>query len=144
MLIPANLLAGTEETKSIHQKQQFITKHTHTHDRFYGSLDFVRDNPGEPVPEETLTHSHPSSSSIIPYLLHPLWSMASCLTIFYHNLSPSFLWSTSWPGNIQSHSIHFFTKSFYTIATCFAVVLRLCHLILVSLSTLYLEFYLVA
>ena len=27
----------------------------------------------------------------------------------------------------------------YTIATSFAVVLRLCHLILVSLSTLYLE-----
>jgi len=23
---------------------------------FYGSLDFVRDNPGEPVPEETFTH----------------------------------------------------------------------------------------
>jgi len=29
--------------------------HTHT---FYGSLDFVRDKPGEPVPEETFTHSH--------------------------------------------------------------------------------------
>jgi len=25
---------------------------------FYGSVDFVRDNPGEPVPEETFTHSH--------------------------------------------------------------------------------------
>jgi len=25
---------------------------------FYGSLDFVWDNPGEPVPEETFTHSH--------------------------------------------------------------------------------------
>jgi len=24
---------------------------------FYGSVDFVRDNPGEPVPEETFTHS---------------------------------------------------------------------------------------
>jgi len=31
-----------------------ITNHTHTQP-FYGSLDSVRDNPGEPVPEETLT-----------------------------------------------------------------------------------------
>jgi len=32
--------------------------HTHTHTQpFYGSLDFVWDNPGEPVPEETFTHS---------------------------------------------------------------------------------------
>jgi len=35
----------------------------------YGSLKFVWDNPGEPVPEEAFTHSHPSCSSIIPYLL---------------------------------------------------------------------------
>jgi len=33
---------------------------------FYISLEFVRDNLGEPVPEETFTHSHPSWSSIIP------------------------------------------------------------------------------
>jgi len=25
---------------------------------FYGSLDFVQDNPGELVPEETFTHPH--------------------------------------------------------------------------------------
>ena len=30
--------------------------HTHTHTPFYGSLDFVRDNPGEPVPEGTFHH----------------------------------------------------------------------------------------
>ena len=34
-------------------------------------MDFVRDNPGEPVPEETFTHSHLSWSSVVPYLLHP-------------------------------------------------------------------------
>jgi len=43
---------------------------THT-EPFYGSMDSVRDNPGEPVPEETFTHSHLSWSSIVPYLLHP-------------------------------------------------------------------------
>jgi len=46
--------------------------HTHTHTQpFYSSQDFVRVNPGEPVPEETFTHSHLSWSSIIPYLLTP-------------------------------------------------------------------------
>jgi len=45
---------------------------------FYGSVDFVRDNLGETVPEETFTHSHPSWSSNIPIcLIHLLWSMAS-------------------------------------------------------------------
>jgi len=30
---------------------------THTYRQpFYGSLDFVQDNPGEPVPEETFTN----------------------------------------------------------------------------------------
>jgi len=31
------------------------TWHTHTQP-FYSSMDFVRDNPGEPVLEETFTH----------------------------------------------------------------------------------------
>jgi len=35
------------------------------------ALYFGRDNPGEPVPEETFTHSHLSWSLIIPYLLPP-------------------------------------------------------------------------
>ena len=40
--------------------------HTHTHTQpFYGSLSFVRDNPGEPVPEETFTYSHLSWSSFV-------------------------------------------------------------------------------
>jgi len=40
--------------------------HTHTQP-FYGSMELVRENPGEPVPEETFTHyshrSHQSSLS---------------------------------------------------------------------------------
>jgi len=74
--------------------------YTHTQP-FYGSMDFVRDNPGEPVPEETFTHSHQLQSSIITYLLLPsimihgiLPVQSMCLTVFFHSLSPSFLWST--------------------------------------------------
>jgi len=46
------------------------SKHTHT-EPFYGSLYFIRDNPGEPVPEETLpltsivVINHPLSASSI-------------------------------------------------------------------------------
>ena len=79
-----------------------LIMHTHTQP-FYSSVEFVRDNPGELVPEETFTHSHSSWSSIIPIcFLHLPRTMASPYSI--HVLSslfpqsPSFLWSTSWPG----------------------------------------------
>jgi len=68
-----------------------IIKFNKTHTKpFYGSLDFVWDNPDEPVPEETFTHSHLSWSSIIPYLLPPsimihgiLSVQFTCLTVFF-------------------------------------------------------------
>jgi len=92
-----------------------IVIHYNTHTQpFYSSMDFVRDNPGEPVPDETFTPSHLSWPSIVPYLLHPpntihgiLPVQSMRLTIFFHNLSPSFLWSTSWPG-----TIHFILRTF--------------------------------
>jgi len=44
----------------------FWCRFTRVHTQpFYGSVEFVRDNPGEPVPEETFTHythcGHPGS-----------------------------------------------------------------------------------
>jgi len=57
-------------------------------------LDFVWDKPGEPVPEETFTHSHLSWSSVIPYLLPPsvmihgiLLVQFMCLTDFGQSMS---------------------------------------------------------
>jgi len=65
---------------------------------------FVRDYPGEPVPEETLTHP-PSWSSSNLYQLIPSTTIHSillvqitCLAIVLHNLFPCPLWSTSWSG----------------------------------------------
>jgi len=121
--------------------------HTHTHTNtqpFYGSLNSVRDNLGEPIPEGTFTHSYLSWSSVIsllpPYItIHGILPVQfTCLTVFSHNLCSSFLWSTSWPGTL-SFILHtflhlLFTAHAHTITTCFAVVSRLCHLILVSLS----------
>ena len=68
-----------------------------------------------------------------------------CFTVFLHNLSPSPLWSTSWSGTLHFilhaflHPVIVFATHIHTIAACLAVVPRSCHLILVSLSTLYLE-----
>jgi len=99
------------------------------------------------------THTYYGRQSSLICFLRLLWSMASSLfnvhawQSFFHNLCPSFLWSTFWPGTLNFilctflHPIivFFFTAHAHTIATCFAVVPRLCHLILVFLSTLYLE-----
>jgi len=47
-------------------------QYTHTHIQLlYGWMNFVRDNPGKPVREETFTHLHLSWSSIVFYLLYP-------------------------------------------------------------------------
>jgi len=95
--------------------------------------------------------NHPLSASSIFYdPWHPHCSVA-CLSVFFHNLSPSFLWSTSWPGILHFilhtflHPISLlFAAHAHTITTCFAVVPKLCYLILVSLSTIYWKLYLVA
>jgi len=49
-----------------------------------------------------------------PYLLSPsatihgiLRIQSTCSTVFFHNLSASFLWSTSWPG-----TLHFILHTF--------------------------------
>ena len=75
---------------------------------FYGCLDFDWDNLGELVPEETFTHIHLLWSSVIPYLLPPFIVIHGilpirfmCLTVFFHNLCPSFLWSTSWCSTLR-------------------------------------------
>ena len=68
---------------------------------------FVRDYPGEPVPEETLSHP-PSWSSSNLYQLLPSTTIHSillvqitCLAIFLHNLFTCSLWSTSWSGALH-------------------------------------------
>jgi len=68
---------------------------------------FVRDYPGQPVPEETLTHP-PSSSSSNLYQLLPSTTIHSillvrmtCLAIVLHNPFPCPLWSTFWSGALH-------------------------------------------
>jgi len=92
---------------------------------FYGSVEIVRGNPGEPVPEETFTHytnrghqSFLSAFSIYydtwhpPYSIHVLYSLfPQSLQVFFDlplGLVPSTL-----------YSIHFFTQSLSSFrSTC--------------------------
>ena len=69
------------------------TWNTETHNRLTA---FVWDNPGRPVPEETLTHSHPTWSSDILFIifLHLQRSMASSLFILR-------AWQTSQTTSLQ-------------------------------------------
>jgi len=48
-----------------------INKRCHTHTTVLRLSGLYWDNRGEPVQEETFTHSHLSWSSVIPYLLSP-------------------------------------------------------------------------
>jgi len=115
---------------------------------FYGSLDYVWDNPGEPVPEKTFIHSHLLWSSIILIcFLHLLWSMAS--SVLNLCIWQSFCISLSKFSQVHllawHHPLHtpyisspnhclLFAAHAHTRATCLAAAPRLCHLILVSLS----------
>jgi len=67
---------------------------------------FVRDYPGELVPEETFTHPPSWSSNLYQLLpsttIHSILPVQiTCFAIFLHNLSPRPLWSTSWSGALH-------------------------------------------
>jgi len=113
---------------------------------FYGSLDFC---PGQPGWAGTRRNIHPllSWSSIIPICFcHLLRSMASSLfspcalqsfcTISKFSLVYLLTWHPPLHTPYISSPNHCLLFAAHTITTCFAVVLRLCHLILVSLSAL--------
>jgi len=75
---------------------------------FYGSLDYVRDNPGEPVPEK-----HSPITTVV---------------VINHPLSVSSIYYDPW----HSHCLIYMPCSLFahTIATCFDIISRICHVIL--------------
>ena len=111
---------------------------------------FVRDYPGEPVPEETLTHPPSWSSSSLYHLLpsttiHSILPVQfTCLAIFLHNLCPCPLLSTSWSGDLHLKFHTFFSPIFSLLPACFTflctdVYFICCIICLIFLS--YILFY---
>jgi len=112
---PTNSIKALKEL-TVNISWLFITvcrfTHARMHNRFYSSLDFVLNNPGEALPKETFTHSpiliinHPLPvSSIAIHGILPV--QFACLTVFLHNLCPSFFRSTSWYD-----TLHFVVNTF--------------------------------
>jgi len=95
--------------------------------------------------------SHPLSASSIFYdPWHPPCSIYVPDSLFPQSLSKFSLdYLLAWHSPLHTTCIFspnhwLFTAHAHTVATCFAVVPKLCHLILVSLLSLNLELYLVA
>ena len=95
--------------------------------------------------KKTFTNSHLSWSSIILYLHPPSFTIHGfllqfpCLTVFLHNVTKfSLIYLLAWHPPLHTPSISspnhclLFAAHAHIIATCFAVVPKLCHLILVS------------
>jgi len=94
----------------------------HTHNRFTA----LRNCPGQPGWAGTRRNIHPLTLIVVinnPNLLYPsttihgiLRIQSTCSKVFFHNLSPSFLWSTSWSG-----TLHFILHTFlYPIIVFFS------------------------
>jgi len=69
--------------------------------------------PGQTGRASTKRNIHPLKPILLPpsIAIHDILPVQfTCMTVFLHNLCPSFLWSTSWSGTYISYSIHFFTK----------------------------------
>jgi len=115
---------------STYYKHAKVPSQVNTHTQpFYDSLDFVLDNPGEPVPEETFTHSHVSWSSVIRYLLPPsvmihgiLPVQFTCLTVFFHNLQVFLVYLLAWHPELHTPYISSPNHCLlFTAHGCFAV-----------------------
>jgi len=84
----------------------------------------------------TRRNIHPLTSpwsSNVPYLLHPsaqirgiLPVQSTCLTVFFHCLSPSFLWSVSWPD-----TLHFILQYFSQSLSSFCIPLMYIYIVYV-------------
>ena len=79
---------------------------------------------GQPGWASTRRNIHPLTSIVVINHPYPLFTsitirgilpvQLTCLTVFLHNLCPSFLWSSSWPG-----TLHFILHTFLHPITVF-------------------------
>jgi len=148
-----------QQTPTNRSVTSFIRQTTYTHNRFMalwilsGTTQVSRyQKQHSPIHTSRRHQSSLSASSIYYYdPWHP-----PCSTYMRGSLFPqsffkfSLVYLLAWYPRLYTPYISspnhclLFAAHAHTIATCFVVVPRLCHLILVSLSTLYLELYLVS
>jgi len=136
----------------------YSCRHTHMHNHFMAvwilsgqsGWASTRSNIHSLTPIIVISH-HLSASSIYYDPWYPSCSISvpdSLLPQYVYKFSLIYLlaWHPAVHTPYISSSNHclLFAAHAHIIATCFAVVPRLCRLILVSFSTLYLELYLVA
>jgi len=128
---------------------RYNNNNTHIHITILQLSEFC---PGQPKWAGTRRNIHPLSPIVV------IGHLSSAFSIYYNpwqllcsihvpdSLFPQSAWYPALHTPYISSPKHYllFTAYAHTIATCFAVVLRLCHLNLVSLRPLYLELYLVA
>jgi len=129
----------------------YFTLDSTTLQPFYGSLDFVQDKPGEPVPEKNIhlltsvvVINHPVTASSIFYdPRHPPCSIYVPDSLFPQSPSKfSLVNLLAWHPPLHTTNISspnhclLFAAHAHTITTCFAVVPKSPHQILVSLPTL--------
>jgi len=154
--LPVSIAYGSRKSKSRSSIQEFIFTILLILQPFYGPLSWST--------QVSSTRRNIHSLTTILVINHPLWASSIYYdpqhlpysiyvldSLFAQPLSKSSLvYFLVWPHPLHipyisspNHCL-LFAPHAHTIATCFAVVPKLCHRILVSLSTLYLELYLVA
>ena len=105
------------------------TTHKHTHNRFTAVRILFRTTKVRQYQKKhSPTHTYRGHQSSLICFLHLLPCMASslftCLTVCFYNFSPSFLWSTSWPGTLHFilhaflHPFLLFAAHAHIIASC--------------------------
>jgi len=130
---------------SIVESQSF----THTHTQPFNGPMSGTTRVGRYQKKHLPTHTHPVHQTSFINFLHLLRSIASSffqftrLTILFRNLCPRPFWSFSWSRDpllhtpyMSSPNHHLFATHAPTITACFAVIPMLCHLFLISLSSL--------
>jgi len=117
--------------------------HTHTHNRFTALWILLGTTRVSRYQKQTFTHSltpiviinHPLSASSIYYdPWHPLFNLRAWQSFSNFSLIHLLAWHPPLHTPYISSPNHclLFTAHACTITTCFAIVLRLCHLILIS------------
>jgi len=114
LLYADDLVVIAETEDDLIKRLNHIRAHTHTHTAVLWLSGFCLQQTRWAGTRRNINTLTLLWSSIIPYLFPPsitfhgfLSVQFTCLTVFFHNLSPSFLWSTSW-----SCTLHFILHTF--------------------------------